>query len=488
LSQPKGLATISAVGGAALGLEGVGRLPVTSGLLSDDRLARRAADGDGAAFAVIYTRYHQPLYRYCLSIVRNPEDAQDALQNAMVKALRGLATRDHDLRLRPWLFRIAHNESISMLRRRGVARTLDEGTDVVAPGPQHELDARSRLGQLVSDLQRLPERPRGALVMRELVGLDYEEIAAAMGVSAAAARQMVYEARVSLHEFAEGRAMACEDVRRSISDGDRRRIRSRRLRVHLSECPECRHFAELIASRRRELAALAPPLPLGTAASVLHAILGSGGGGSSGGGLLASISGGAGQLAGALTGVKGLAATVALVTTAAVGLATKTEPDPAPPKRHAVSTAVVTRQVSALPAPAGQSRPAHHRTRGDDRKQHTRRARRVKARVLPPATPPVTPPMTKGAPLDRADPAVHREVDPAPAPPAAAAPPAAPPPSQERETGSTAELLGGLVSETTALAAPVLALEEKVAIEEVVIELSTLNATELLRSNLLVER
>ena len=59
-------------------------------LLSDDRLMRLAADGNRPAFAEIYRRYHQELYRYCLAILRSPEDATDALQSTMTNALRSL--------------------------------------------------------------------------------------------------------------------------------------------------------------------------------------------------------------------------------------------------------------------------------------------------------------------------------------------------------------------------------------------------------------
>ena len=66
---------------------GIPRVP------SDDRLAQRAAKGDERAFAAIFRRYHQNLYRYCLAIVGDSQDAQDALQNTMVKVLRALPGR-----------------------------------------------------------------------------------------------------------------------------------------------------------------------------------------------------------------------------------------------------------------------------------------------------------------------------------------------------------------------------------------------------------
>src|SRR5689334_18528700 len=79
---------------------------------SDETLALRAAGGEEAAFAAIFDRYQRGLYRYCLALVGNPQDAQDALQNSMVKVLRALPGETRRIVLKPWLYRIAHNESL----------------------------------------------------------------------------------------------------------------------------------------------------------------------------------------------------------------------------------------------------------------------------------------------------------------------------------------------------------------------------------------
>src|SRR5690349_19444551 len=148
-------------------------------LVSDNRLTRRAVGGDQRAFAAIFDRYHQPLYRFCLSIVGNPEDAQDALQNTMAKVLRALPGEERRIELKPWLYRIAHNESIDLLRRRRETRELD--VEQVAPGYGLAEDAatRERLRGLIADMRELPERQREVLVLRELAGLEFEEIGAA---------------------------------------------------------------------------------------------------------------------------------------------------------------------------------------------------------------------------------------------------------------------------------------------------------------------
>ncbi|MBK5220898.1 MAG: RNA polymerase sigma factor, partial [Thermoleophilia bacterium] len=274
---------------------------------TDERLARRASDGDERAFATIFRRYHQDLYRYCLAILANPDDAQDALQNTMVKALGALPGESRQIQLRPWLYRIAHNESIDLVRRRRGSEPLDLDLAAAGPGLAQEAEARERLRGLIADLGTLPERQRGALVMRELSGLGFDEIAVALGTSAAAARQTLYEARLSLREIETGREMDCETVTRALSDADGRVLRRRDIRAHLRACASCRAFGAEIEGRSRDLAALSP-LPALVAAGIIQGI---GGGGGAGGGLAGLLGGGA-QTLGASAVVKATA-TVAVV-------------------------------------------------------------------------------------------------------------------------------------------------------------------------------
>jgi RNA polymerase sigma factor (sigma-70 family) len=284
--------------------------------LSDDRLARRAAGGDERAFAAIFRRYHQSLYRFCLAIVGDPQDAQDALQNTMVKVLRALPGEERRIELKPWLYRIAHNESIDLLRRRRETRELDTQLPSPGPGLAEEAASRERLGRLFADLEELPERQRETLVMRELAGLDFAEIGASIGTTPAVARQTVYEARLSLRLMDEGREMSCEAVTRAISDGDGRVIRRRDIRAHLRACAGCRRFSEEIKGRRKDFAALSP-LPAVAAAGLLQGLLGSASGSGAGGGLATALGGGAAKSIGTAAALKG-AATVAVV--AAVGV------------------------------------------------------------------------------------------------------------------------------------------------------------------------
>ena len=215
--------------------------------MGDEALASRAAAGNKDAFAALYERYHGPLLGYCRSILLNDEDASDATQNALENALRALPRREPGRPLRPWLYRIAHNEAINIVRRRQPVAdgALDTESLLTVPGPEVDAEQRTRLAQLVDDLRMLPERQRGALVMRELSGLSYDEIGVALGVSNEAARRAVFDARTALHDAVDGRATACTSVRRTLSDGDRRHLRARGMRAHLRSCDDCATFERI---------------------------------------------------------------------------------------------------------------------------------------------------------------------------------------------------------------------------------------------------
>jgi RNA polymerase sigma factor (sigma-70 family) len=297
-----------------------GQPPVRWRLLSDQRLARHATGGDHRAFGEIYRRYHQALYRFCLATTGRPEDAQDALQNTMVKVLRALPGEKREIKLKPWLYRIARNESVEAMRRRHESAELDREQAADA-GIAEQAEARERLRILLADLDRLPERQRAALVLRELSGLDFAEIAAVFETSAAVARQTLYEARLSLRQMEAGREMRCAEVMGELSDSDGRATRRRQIRAHLESCADCRAFRDEIAGRRENLAAIAP-LPIAASAGLLHSVLGAkaAGGASVGGGLAGPL--GAGKVAGTSVLVKS-AVTVAVVGAVGVSAANR---------------------------------------------------------------------------------------------------------------------------------------------------------------------
>jgi RNA polymerase sigma factor (sigma-70 family) len=308
----------------------IARQPVRFGVLGDERLARLAGSGNAKAFATLYERHHDALFKYCRWLVRNDADAQDVLQSTFEKALGALKRGQRDAPVRPWLFRIAHNESISLMRRR---RVVEELPDTLESSSSVEdlVAQRASLTMLVADLMELPERQRGALLMRELSGLSHEEIAASLGISVGAAKQTVFQARRTLMELSEGRAMPCDEIQRVVSDGDGRVLQGRRVSAHLRECTACAAFAASIPDRQVRLRALSPALPPAVAAGVFARIVGAGAGhagAGSGGALVAGgaangssggfVVGGAAKAVGAAISAKTMAVGVAVLATATV--------------------------------------------------------------------------------------------------------------------------------------------------------------------------
>ena len=334
------------------------RLPIRLTRLGDERLAHLVMTGRQRAFAVLYERYHQQLYRYCRSMLRNDVDAQDALQSTFALALAALQEGKRNAPFRPWLFRIAHNESISLIRRRRDAGEVSESMLAPVASASEEAADRERLTMLMGDLAQLPERQRAALVMRELGGLSHADIAVALSTTVTAAKQAIFDARSALLEFAEGRALACDEVRRTISERDGRVLRGRRMRSHLRGCSSCAAFAAGIRERRSDLQALAPALPPAASAALL-ARLGASGLPHGGGGGVATA-GGLSNLGGAALASKAaVGATVAVTAAAGLGVLPNVVPLPAPGAASGAHAAPSTARAgarsnsAAAPAPLG---------------------------------------------------------------------------------------------------------------------------------------
>jgi RNA polymerase sigma factor (sigma-70 family) len=164
----------------------------------DRRLVDLVRDGYDAAFEEIVRRYRRPLDRFAAAIVGGR--SEDVTQDAFSKALLALRGSEAEIELRPWLYRIVRNTALNDLRDRApvtdeLPETLPGGRSTAA-----EVEAREELADLMQRLHALPENYRAALVMRELEGLSHEEIAAALGLSGGAARQVLYRARTTLRE------------------------------------------------------------------------------------------------------------------------------------------------------------------------------------------------------------------------------------------------------------------------------------------------
>jgi RNA polymerase sigma factor (sigma-70 family) len=160
---------------------------------SDERLVDLVRAGSEPAFEAIVARYRRALLRYCSRIL--PEErAEDAVQQTFVRAYDSMLSSGVQLALKPWLYRIAHNTALNALRDRGLRHEALED-EIGGDQPDQVLERALGLRAVLGAVQDLPERQRDAIVLREIEGRTYEEIAAELGVTGGAVRQLLNRAR-----------------------------------------------------------------------------------------------------------------------------------------------------------------------------------------------------------------------------------------------------------------------------------------------------
>ncbi len=167
---------------------------------SDERLAELAGFGSEAAFETIVARYRRSLVRHCGRVV-GESDAEEAVQNALVRAHGALVRGDRVQNLGGWLHAIAYNSALNVLRARAARPELPH-PDCCDAADHHDepLEHRHRFGEVIAAVQSLPARQREAIVMRELEGRSYDEIAQRLDSSEGAVRQLLHRARGALRE------------------------------------------------------------------------------------------------------------------------------------------------------------------------------------------------------------------------------------------------------------------------------------------------
>jgi RNA polymerase sigma factor (sigma-70 family) len=213
------------------------------------------------AFERLYRKHVLDVYRYALVLLRSPEDAEDVTQTTFLNAYRAYAQGERNRETRKWLLGIAHG--VCSRRARHEARL-----ELVELADAAEQAVPDEDGPTAADMSRalgrLPFNQRAALVMREIEGRPYQEIAEILNVSLGTVESLVFRARRALREQFEG-SLTCHEAERAISrqlDGRLPRSERGALRAHLRACDDCSSFARSQRSQRAALRRLAKvPLP-----------------------------------------------------------------------------------------------------------------------------------------------------------------------------------------------------------------------------------
>jgi len=170
--------------------------------------------GDRQELARLVAAYSAPLYRLALRMLGNPQDAEDVLQNTFLKALQHLNEFEGRASLSTWLYRIAANEALMLLRRQRPETSVsdllqeDEEDDVEMPAqfvdwcclPEEELLSDEARRYLKEAVQRLPPKLRLVFVLRDIEGLSIQETSQTLHLSEAAVKTRLLRARLHLRE------------------------------------------------------------------------------------------------------------------------------------------------------------------------------------------------------------------------------------------------------------------------------------------------
>ena len=167
-----------------------------------------AQRGDHTAFGVLVRRYQDRIYRHLRNLTGSREEALELAQEVFIKAWQALPAWRPDAQFHTWVYRIASNAALDVLRRRKAVRfvPLDDDYDAPAdqPGPEAQLQGRQGLRRLDAALARLPPEQREIVLLREVEGLSYDELATALGIDNGTVKSRLSRARAALTALYDG--------------------------------------------------------------------------------------------------------------------------------------------------------------------------------------------------------------------------------------------------------------------------------------------
>ena len=177
----------------------------------DARLIDLVLSGDSAAYSVLVRRYQDRLFTALVHIASSRDEAEDVAQEAFIQAFLKLASFERQSSFYTWLYRIAFNTAISRKRRKRVESSIEQAKDAVGDEPAdrgERPDGRLLREERAELIQRalgeLSEEHRAILVLREMEGCDYEEIAKILDLPVGTVRSRLHRARLQLKEQLTG--------------------------------------------------------------------------------------------------------------------------------------------------------------------------------------------------------------------------------------------------------------------------------------------
>jgi RNA polymerase sigma-70 factor (ECF subfamily) len=235
----------------------------------------RAQAGDGDAFSELFQQLHTPVLNYIYRVVGDRPAAEDITQDAFIRAHQRINQLGPPYDFKSWVFRIASNLAIDSLRQNKRFVDMDEPMDPIGPmttkrPAERKVQQEQARESVQATLALMPTAYRQAIVLRELNGLGYQEVANTLECSYDNARQLVHRARLNFRELhgirimASSGAVQCrelDDLLSALQDGELTKEDQKAVRKHIRSCEHCKETEKDLRKVAGMVAGLTPILP-----------------------------------------------------------------------------------------------------------------------------------------------------------------------------------------------------------------------------------
>jgi len=218
-----------------------------------------AVRGNAEAFSALFEHYFEPVYNFALWLCNDPQAAEDLTQETFIRAHKNLHRLGPPWNVRSWLYRMARNLFVDIRRREPEVQPLDQQVADVRgeADPERHLMMTELSGPVRRALQKLSPTHRQALILREVEHMQYEDIAAVMGMSLGNVKVILHRARNSFRDAYGVRLLMEEpmpdctvlnELLDTLCDGEPLGEQEARVREHLNDCPICQQRKRMIAA------------------------------------------------------------------------------------------------------------------------------------------------------------------------------------------------------------------------------------------------
>lgn len=186
--------------------------------MDENELIQRIKEGDTESFSQLVLKYERKIINYAFRMLRDENDAEDAAQEAFLRAYRKIDTFNGDASFSTWLYTILNNICLDILRKRkrtgenthvsiNQNNTEDDEYEIqiedTSPGPYDSYRQKAAMKALEAGIEKLSDEHRAVIVMRDINGLEYDEIAKITGMSLGTVKSRISRARIALRKILE---------------------------------------------------------------------------------------------------------------------------------------------------------------------------------------------------------------------------------------------------------------------------------------------